>query len=70
MTLKLRVKIVALDPVYFKGGSRKVKKVRPGFCCCCGSKLTDELSIKRGYGPSCFEKCTAIVLETYEEPKP
>jgi hypothetical protein len=64
MTLKLRVKIVELEPMFFRG--KKTKKVKDGHCKKCGSKLTDELSIRRGYGRECFEKVTAIVLETYE----
>jgi len=67
MTLKLRIKIVELEPHYHAGSKKRARKIRDGYCKSCGSKLSDELSIKRGYGPRCFEKCTAIVFEAYEE---
>lgn len=67
MTMRLRVRIVELDWRYPSDGGKKAKKIRPGYCKNCGSKLTDELSIKRGFGRECFEKCTAIVFETFDD---
>ena len=56
---KLRLKFIEL-------ASNNPKKVKPGHCKGCGAKLTDELSVKRGYGPKCFSKHFAIVLESVE----
>jgi len=37
--------------------SRRVKeKLAPIKCLCCGRKLTDPKSIKRGYGDECYKR--------------
>ena len=32
----------------------RVKRPKHGYCKACGSKLTDPVSIERGYGRECF----------------
>lgn len=42
----------------------KVRVTHNGFCGHCGRHLTDDLSVKRGFGPVCWEK---IILEFEKE---
>lgn len=42
----------------------KVKEVLPPIkCLCCGRKLTDAKSIKRGYGEECYKRTMANYKE-------
>ena len=59
----LRLKFVELEG--YKYDVRK--KIRPGYCKGCGCKLTTEASLKSGYGPKCFSKHFAVVLEVIEQ---
>jgi hypothetical protein len=61
--MPLRIRIVELGALVYKRGRKVNKHPRPGHCKACGAKLSDELSIKRGYGRECYEKYTAIVLD-------
>lgn len=45
----------------------KNKKVQRGYCRACGSRLTDPVSIARGYGRNCWKEVpTMVVLEVVE----
>ena len=58
----IAMKFVELQP-YQAQIKKRVKQQKPGHCKACGAKLKDELSIQRGYGPECYQKWTAVVLE-------
>lgn len=42
--------------LYLSRGSQYIKTKILTFCSKCGKLLTDEKSIKRGYGPECFKE--------------
>lgn len=40
----------------------KVKRPRRGYCRACGCKLTDSVSIERGYGRECWNSFPVIIV--------
>ncbi len=39
---------------------------RFNFCLLCKRRLTDSVSIERGYGPSCYQKVPAVITAQLE----
>ena len=55
--------IVRIKAKYVAPYRSKPLKVSPGHCKLCDAKLTDELSLKRGYGRDCWITHVVIVLQ-------